>query len=152
MTHEKHMRVCFELAENAIQLGNEPFGAVLVKDDQILFQAENSVNTDNDCTRHAELNLISRASQQLGSEVVAQCWLYTSTEPCAMCSGAIHWANIKGVVYGCPAYKLDEIFGSQTIIPACIEIFARGTKSLPTIGPILEAEAIAIHQHYWPTP
>ncbi|MDM8526864.1 nucleoside deaminase [Anaerolineales bacterium HSG24] len=151
MSHEKFMRICFELAENAIRLGNEPFGAVLVKDDQILFKAENNVNTDNDCTHHAELNLISRASQQLGANLVAQCWLYTSTEPCAMCSGAIHWAGIQGVVYGCSAEKLDEIFGSQVIIPACIEIFARSTKPLPIIGPILETEAVAIHQRYWPT-
>jgi len=149
LTQELLMKECFHLAEQAMAHGNHPFGALLAKGGTVMLTAENTVNTDQDVTCHAELNLISQASQQFDADTLQKCWLYTSTEPCAMCSGAIHWAGIAGVVFGCPAKDLSKIVGDEIIIPACVDIFARSTKPLPIVGPILKDLAIEIHQQYW---
>jgi len=150
-THEPFMRICLQLAEQAMQKGNEPFGAILVCNGEILLTAENTIHTEHDVTRHAELNLISQACRQFEAKTLAKCWLYTSTEPCAMCSGAIHWANLAGVVFGCFGEDLAKIADDEPgYFPACIDIFARSTHPMPTIGPILQEEALALHQRYWP--
>ena len=89
-----------QAAEQAVEHGNHPFGALLVKAGEVILTAENAVNTENDVTRHAELVLVSRASKAFTPEVLAQCTLYTSTEPCAMCLGAIPWSGVRSVICG----------------------------------------------------
>ena len=121
---------------------------VMVADGEVLLTAENRVNTNHDCTQHAELNLVSQAAQQLSPDILAGCILYTSTEPCAMCSGAIYWAGIPVVVFGCSSATLWGITGGNLMI-SCQEIFARGQNKVEVIGPILENEAIAVHQGFW---
>ena len=80
--------------------GNHPFAAVLVDEDgRVLLQAENTVVTDRDGTGHAETNLVRLATQRFSPEELARCTIYASTEPCAMCAGAIHWSHIGRVVY-----------------------------------------------------
>ncbi len=147
--HEPFMRECYTLARQAAGRGNHPFGAILVRDNAIVFRAENAVSTDCDPTRHAELNLVSSAARELGPEALRHCILYTSTEPCAMCSGAIYWAGISTVVYGCPEAALGQIAGDDFLMP-CRSIFAAGQRPVRVIGPVLEAEGIAIHTEYWP--
>ncbi len=137
-----------QLAQQAMNNGNHPFGALLVKDSEVLLTAENSVNTDHDPSRHAELNLVQQASLQFSSEILSQCILYTSTEPCAMCAGAIYWVGIPWVVYSCSAEALGDITGGDFVIP-CREIFARGKRPVQVTGPILEQESIEIHRQYW---
>ncbi len=146
--HEKYIREAIKLAEQAKQNGNHPFGALLVKDDKILLTAENTVNTENDCTHHAELNLVSQASQQFTSDILTHSILYTSTEPCAMCAGAIFWAGIPVVVFGCSSIALWDISIGNLMISSP-EILARGQHRVDVIGPILEAEAVAVHQGFW---
>ena len=85
----------YQLAKNTQAKGNHPFGALLAVDGKIILTAEHTVITDSDATRHAELNLVSKATQALDSETLERSTLYTSTEPCAMCAGAIFWAGIS---------------------------------------------------------
>ena len=146
--HEKFVRESIRLAEQAKQNGNHPFGALLVKDDKVLLTAENTVNTENDCTRHAELNLVSQASQQFTPDILTHSILYTSTEPCAMCAGAIFWAGIPVVVFGCSSATLWDISSGNLMISSP-EIFARGQHRVKVIGPILEHEALTVHQDFW---
>jgi len=95
-----HLRTAIDIARQAREHGNHPFGAVLVdEDNRVLLQAENTVVTGRDCTGHAEINLMRLATQHLSLEQLAHCTLYTSTEACAMCAGAIHWGNVRRVVY-----------------------------------------------------
>ena len=146
--HEEFIRASIEAAKRARAHGNEPFGAVLVKDGKVILEAENSQNSDQDLTRHAELNLVSHAMRKFSPETLAQSILYSSTEPCAMCAGAIYWAGIPTVVYSCPAEMWDNESSSGLLIP-CREIYARGSRQVEVIGPILEEEGLRVYQGYW---
>lgn len=78
-----------------------PFGAVIIKDKEIIAKAHNMVLLKNDPTAHAEMEAIREASQKLGRFDLSDCELYTSCEPCPMCLSAIYWAKIKKVYYAC---------------------------------------------------
>jgi tRNA(Arg) A34 adenosine deaminase TadA len=146
--HEPFIRKTIQLAQEAVEKGNQPFGACLVKDGKILLTAENSIHTNHDKTQHAEANLASAASQTFDLETLRQCTLYTSTEPCAMCAGAIYWAGIGRVVFACSQEAFAEYAGKALDVP-CRLVFSYGHRSTEVIGPVLEKEAIAVHQRYW---
>jgi tRNA(Arg) A34 adenosine deaminase TadA len=147
--HEFFIRESYELARRAAERGNHPFGALLVKQGEIILRAENSINSDRDITHHAELNLVSRASRQLSAEMLAESTLYASTEPCAMCAGAIYWAGIQFVVYGCSAESLAGVTGGGRFVVPCRVLFAMGTDSPQVIGPVLETEGIQTLRRFW---
>lgn len=77
-----------------------PFGAVIVRNDELIAAAHNRVLASNDPTAHAEINAIRTASATLGRFDLSDCVLYTSCYPCPMCMGAILWARIPTVYYG----------------------------------------------------
>ena len=99
--HETFIRQAIELSLSAVKHGNHPFGACLVsKDGEVLLTAENTcIVPKTDITRHAELNLISMATQKFSRDILEQCTLYTSCEPCLMCTGAFRWSGIRQLVY-----------------------------------------------------
>lgn len=142
------MRLCFDLALEARAKGNHPFGALLALDGRVLLTAENTVNSDHDLTRHAELNLVSQAARQIDPATLSVVTLYTSTEPCAMCAGAIYWAGIPTVVFGCAAETLGAIAGASFVVP-CRHLFSFGSRKIEVIGPILAEEAAAVHRGFW---
>lgn len=150
----EHLRTAIEVAEQARAHGNHPFGAILVdENNQVLLEAENSVVTGKDCTGHAETNLMRLATQNFSAEKLSTCTLYTSTEPCAMCSGAIYWGNVGRVVYALSEVALYEIVGpspDQLLLPAR-EVFAHSQRQVEVEGPALELdkEARAVHIGFW---
>ncbi|MCJ7623730.1 MAG: nucleoside deaminase, partial [Anaerolineaceae bacterium] len=146
--HKTFMKAAIQASQSAIDHGNHPFGAVLVQDGEIILTAENTVITEKDITGHAELNLVRQAYQTFSPEILAQCTLYTSTEPCPMCAGAIYAARIPRLVIGCSAETLARLTGSDFVVP-CRELYARSTRTPEVIGPVLEKEAFKIHQAYW---
>jgi tRNA(Arg) A34 adenosine deaminase TadA len=146
--HEEYIMRTYQLAKSAQEKGNHPFGALLVIDNKIAFTAENSVITDNDITRHAEQNLVSKVTQELNPESLSRSILYTSTEPCAMCTGAIFWSGISQIVYGCSAVVLGEIAGGAFVVP-CRELLKYGKRQINVIGPVLEDQGAAIHHNFW---
>ena len=149
----RFMRAAIEVARRARDKGNHPFGAVLVDEDgHLLMEAENTVVTDRDCTGHAETNLMRQASKEYDSDFLAKCTMYTSTEPCPMCAGAVFWANVRRVAYGLSArslYEMSAADGDEVLHLPCRELFARGRKPIEVIGPILEAEARKVHEGFW---
>ena len=149
--HVTFVRQCIDLATQAVRLGDEPFGALLVVDGQVLLTARNLVATESDQTRHAELVLISEACRRFSAEKLARATLYASTEPCAMCCGAIYWAQIPRVVYGCSAVALSSLTHGSLVIPSR-QLFSRGRRHVEVLGPVLEAEALAVHRSYWSDP
>ncbi|MEL7609199.1 MAG: nucleoside deaminase [Bacillota bacterium] len=97
---EKFMREAIKLSESAAAHGNEPFGAVLVKDGEIVYTNENRIYTAHDPTFHAEMGLIRRFCEQTGIADLSEYTLYSSCEPCYMCSGALVWVKLGRLVYG----------------------------------------------------
>src|SRR5262245_49677285 len=104
------LRRAIAISQRARDHGNHPFGALLADaQGRVLLEAENTVVTERDCTGHSETNLVRLASRQFAPDVLATCTLYSSTEPCAMCAGAIHWGNLGRLVYGVSATRLYEL-------------------------------------------
>lgn len=147
---ESLVRQTIELARMARVAGNSPFGALLVLDGEVVLTAMNTVATDRDPTAHAETNLVSAAIGTLSPEQIGRSVLYTSCEPCVMCAGTIYWAGIRSVVFALPALELAGMAGANLPIP-CREIYARAKEPVHVVGPLLVAEARAVHIGFWPT-
>ena len=146
------LRQAIDVAQRARAHGNHPFGAVLADEQgNVLLEAENTVNTARDCTGHAELNLMRAASQSFAPEVLAHCTLYTSTEPCPMCSGAIFWGGVGRVVYALSEERLYALTGDSPhkLLLSCRDVFARGGRPIEVLGPALEEEAQQVHAGFW---
>jgi tRNA(Arg) A34 adenosine deaminase TadA len=89
--------------ENVVNGAGGPFGAVIVRDGQIIAEAANTVTPTNDPTAHAEVNAIRAAAKALGAFTLAGCQLYSSCEPCPMCLAAAHWARMEAIYFGASA-------------------------------------------------
>jgi tRNA(Arg) A34 adenosine deaminase TadA len=153
-TDLSHLRLAIALAGSAREHGNHPFGALLVSAaGEVLIQAENTVNTASDCTGHAETNLVRMASQRFSRQTLAGSTLYTSTEPCAMCAGAIHWSGVGRVVFALAEEQLYQLAGAEQSNEAmrlpCREVFARCGRPIEVVGPVLEVEAKMVHRGFW---
>ncbi|MBR4427437.1 MAG: nucleoside deaminase, partial [Spirochaetales bacterium] len=109
----------------------------------------------HDATAHAERMLASRASQKYSKDFLWKCTLYTTFEPCCMCTGAIYWANIGRIVYGLTEEKLLELTGSDEKNPtfniSSRTILAAGQKPIEVLGPFEEiAQAVEeVHRGFW---
>ncbi|MBB2832645.1 UNVERIFIED_ORG: tRNA(Arg) A34 adenosine deaminase TadA [Rhizobium esperanzae] len=149
--HEPFLREAIALSRSAIeQGGGEPFGSVLVKNGEVILRAENSVFSGHDMTNHAEMNLVKLAAQHYDTAFLADCTLYTSTEPCAMCSGAIYWSGIGHMVFACSETRLGEIAGIGLDVPSRA-VLQTGARFVTVVGPTsLEDEAAEVHQEFWP--
>lgn len=114
--HHDFMKVAIQLAmEGMLNDSGGPFGAIVVKNGEIIGRGSNSVTSLNDPTAHAEVMAIRQACQALGSFQLSDCYIYTSCEPCPMCMGAIYWARPAKVYYACTrqdaaAFGFDDDF------------------------------------------
>lgn len=152
--HEVFLRRAFDVARRARTHGNHPFGAILVgPDGAVLMECENGYMPDRDSTAHAERLLATQACRSHEPRFLARCTLYTSAEPCAMCSGAIYWTGIGRVVYGLSERGLKDLTGNHAENPTldlpCRVVFAAGQRNVEVIGPLLEDEAAALHAGAW---
>ncbi|UUW90621.1 nucleoside deaminase [Pimelobacter simplex] len=150
---ERLLLAAIDLAQQARDHGNHPFGALLATPSgDVLCEAENTVLTDRDVTRHAELNLVSRASRTLTPDQLTTATLYTSTEPCAMCSGAIYWSRIPRIVYAFGSDELAALAGGGTELTLHLssrDVFAAGAPDVRVSGPHLGERARAVHEGFW---
>lgn len=147
-THEKYIKRAYNLAREAQANGDHPFSALLVINGEVVLECLNTVNTSGDVTRHPEIDILRLAATRLSQADFARVTLYASTEPCAMCSGAIYWSGISTVVYGCPAEILGEIAGGSFVV-SCRELFSKGKRAIEVVGPILSGEGAEIHRNFW---
>jgi tRNA(Arg) A34 adenosine deaminase TadA len=117
-----YLRTAIEVARQAREHGNHPFGAILV-------------------------------DENYSADILAKCTLYTSTEPCAMCAGAIYWGNVGRVVYALSEVALYEIVGPSPdqLVLSSREVFAHSQRQVEVEGPAseLEVEARAVHAGFW---
>lgn len=142
------------VALSARDRGNHPFGALLVTaDGQVVSSAENTVVTESDATGHAEINLVRLVSRSYDRDQLSEMSLYTSTEPCAMCAGAIYWSGIGRVVFALAESGLLEITGNDpknpTLSLPCREVFAAGQRATEVAGPYELPAATQVHQGFW---
>lgn len=154
--HVAHLRRAVAVSRASREHGNTPFGALLVgPDGGVLLEQENVEITEHVCTGHAEATLAARASQRYDKAFLWGCTLYTTAEPCAMCTGAIYWANIGRVAYAMTEGRLLELTGAHEQNPTfdlpCRTVFGAGQKAIEVLGPFpeVEAEAAAVHEGYW---
>ncbi|SRR6056297_509936 len=154
---EEYIREAIKVSLRSREEGNHPFGAILVGPaGQVLMSAGNTVSTEHDCTGHAETNLVRKASKKYDRPFLSKCTLYSSAEPCAMCSGAIYWSGIGGMTYGLSEASLYELTGDDPENPTLQlpsrEVFARGQRTIEIDGPLLEEEAKKAHEGFWHPP
>ncbi len=108
---EHFMRHALREAEQAFRSDEVPVGAVIVCADRIIARAHNLTERLNDVTAHAEMQAITAAAENLGGKYLKDCTLYVTLEPCVMCAGALHWAQLGRVVFG----AFDEKAGYRRI-------------------------------------
>lgn len=154
LDHEAFLRLAIAESRKARADGHHPFASILVDPQgQVLMTQHNAVMPERDMTGHAERVLATRASIAYDPDFLAGCTIYTSAEPCAMCSGAIYWAGLGRLVYGLSEHDMKSIIGHNpenlTLDLPCRDVFAAGQRQIEVIGPLLEAEAAAVHVGAW---
>ena len=105
--------------------------------------------------RHAEIELAREAAEMYDADFLWRCTLVTNFEPCAMCTGAIYWANIGRIVYGVSETELIKLTGSHKENPTlnlpCREVIKAGFKQIEILGPYksVEDEILELHRNFW---
>jgi tRNA(Arg) A34 adenosine deaminase TadA len=149
------LRQAIELARKARADGRHPFGALIVNErgETVVAALNNAVRPKGDPTQHAETVACGQAARLLSEAELARCTLYTSTEPCVMCAGAIYWTGLGRVVFALAESGLLRYTGGHAENPTldlpCREVFARGQKRIAVSGPLLEEEAGRVHEGFW---
>ncbi len=144
---EQFLRRAIALAHQARQQGADPFGAVLVEGSVVVHQAHDRSVEFSDPTSHAELGVISEYCRAHGQFSLEGYTLYTSTEPCLMCAGAIHWARISRVVYSVSQAMLQQLSGGQPK-PGAQSLLSLGQWKISVVGPLLPEEGLAVFDGY----
>ncbi len=149
MYRKEFMEIAVSEARNGIlNRDGGPFGAVVVKNGEVIASGHNRVLSSSDSTCHGEIDAMRKAESKLGTYDLSNCEIYTTGEPCPMCLAAILWANIEKVYYGCSLsdserigfrdVKFDEMMGGRSNLPdkfmeerdreICLEVFEEYEK------------------------
>ena len=116
-THAKFMQLAIEQAKASIAAGQSPFGAVIIRDSQVIAATHNHVWACSDPSAHAEVECIRCAGKALGTIDFAGCVMYSSCEPCPMCASAIHWANLDAIYFGARIEDAQQAGFRELTIP-----------------------------------
>jgi len=142
------MKEAIALSRSAVEHGNEPFGAVLVKDGEIVYSNENQIYSANDPTFHAEAGLVRGFCSETGITDLSDYTLYSSCEPCFMCSGALVWMKLGRLVYAASDTDLGEILhekGSE-----CSKMVFENSPFKPqVVSGILREESLKVLKAYF---
>ena len=133
------MKKAFAEALQAFDEGEIPVGAVVVAGNKIIARAHNLTETLNDVTAHAEMQAITAAANHLGGKYLNDCTLYVTLEPCAMCAGALGWAQTGRLVFGAS----DPKRGYQKFAPGALH------PKTEVTGGILETECAELLQEFF---
>lgn len=144
MELEQYMIIAIEEAKISLREGNNGFGAVIIKEGNIIASSHDREDTEGDSTSHAEMNAIREASKIIGKNL-SGCILVTTHEPCPMCAAAIVWAGITDVAYG---YSINEavLQGRRRIALSCKEIFGKTGIKVNTYEGILNKECSVLYR------
>ncbi len=142
------MEEALRLSKAAAQHGNEPFGAVLVKDGAIVYSNENQVHSASDPTFHAEAGLLRRFCAETGITDLREYTLYSSCEPCFMCSGAMVWTRLGRLVYGASNRDLCALFGEEGSDCSHL-VFSHSDHQPEVTAGVLRQECLEVLQAYF---
>ena len=151
----KWLRRSFELAAEALLGGDYSYGALLVDSTGgLLMEARQTRVTTGDCTGHAEMNVVREASRRWARDFLADCTLYSSTEPCPMCAGAFAWSGVGRLVFGVSQERYYREFPDASpprfIKPlSCRALLENVQPPVVVVGPLLEEEALLPHRRWW---
>lgn len=147
-TRDEHfLRRAIVLARQARDRGADPFGAVLVVNDRIVQEAHDQSVALSDPTQHAELCAISAYCRRTRLFSLDGYTLYASTEPCAMCAGAIHWARLSRPVFSVSQAMLQQHSGGHPKVPAATIVQAAHQR-IEVVGPLLPDKGLAVLAGY----
>lgn len=147
------LRHALRLAEGSVDAGDFPFGAVLVSDDRVLLEGRETVATERERLGHAELNVLVEAGKRWPLTELSTFTLYSSTEPCPMCTGAVAW-SVNRLVYGISQARMYELFPVEGESPRfarawdCRRLLDHLAPPMEVLGPLLEEEAAVAHRKW----
>lgn len=148
MQDELFMKRAIELSKQAVAHGNEPFGAVLVKDGEVVFTNENQIYSRHDPMFHGEAGLLREFCAQTGITDLHEYTMYSSCEPCFMCSGAMVWVKLGRLVYGAGNNDLEELLGNEGC--NCSKMVFDNSFWHPEVtASVLKEESLAILKEYF---
>ncbi|MCK5225270.1 MAG: nucleoside deaminase [Planctomycetes bacterium] len=142
-TAQKFMMLAIERAKQAIEKGQTPFGACIVKDEQVISCEHNTVWDTTDITAHAEINAIRKACIKLDTVDLSGCVIYSTCEPCPMCFAACHWARISKIVFGARIKDAKQA-GFSELIVSNEEMKRLGESSVEIVAGFLSEENIEL--------
>ena len=142
------MREALRLSQQAVAHGNEPFGAVLVKDGELVYSNENQIYTRHDPTFHAEAGLLREFCRETGITDLSAYTLYSSCEPCFMCSGAMVWVKLGRLVYGASNDDLEHLLGNEGCNCSRM-VFEHSFWQPQVTAGILRQESLAVLKDYF---
>jgi tRNA(adenine34) deaminase len=139
MNHEKFMALALAEAKK----GDSPYGAVIVRDDEVVAKAYNTVTRDSDPSAHAEMKAIRALTTKNHSPSLAGYTIYATGEPCPMCAAACIWAGIDEIIVGASIQDLIDINQSQIHL-SCEELIAKSSKNIKVTKGVLQQESLAL--------
>jgi guanine deaminase len=139
--NQEHQEYFMHLAIEEAKKGDAPYGAVIVKDNQVVAAAYNTVRQDSDPSAHAEVNVIRRLTAKLKNPALDGYSIYTTGEPCPMCAAACVWTGISEIIYGASIADLISINQGQIDI-SCEEIIAKSFRKIKVTKGILRNECL----------
>lgn len=143
---EKFMRLAIDLAAGNIKNEGGPFGAVIVKDGEVVATGCNRVTASNDPTAHAEVSAIRAACKALDTFILEGCEIYSSCEPCPMCLGAIYWSHIDKLYYACNKHDAADAGFDDSFIYKELELKPEERRLKAEI--LLEKEALRVFESW----
>jgi len=142
------MRLAIEQSAQALEAGNMPFGAALVRDGALLLLAQNNQVTERDPMGHAEVVLLRNACTNGGPGFARGATVYASGEPCAMCTGAMFWAGVQRVVFAATQADIIAALGGPALPIRTAEVLAGAEPGLVVEGGVQRAAAVAVLERF----
>lgn len=149
------LRRAIDLSVESREQGRHPFAAIVVdaQGEVVAARGNNSMPPEGDPTQHAELTAAAEAARLRPLGELVDATLYTSAEPCAMCTGAVYWTGIGRIVYALSETRLATLTGDDPQNPTmdlpCRDVASRGRRRVEIVGPVLEDEAADAHLGFW---
>jgi len=146
-TDEQFMAKALDACQRGVDVGQTPFGACIVRDQEVVACTHNHVWSNTDITAHAEVHCIRQACEKLDTIDLTGCVIYSTTEPCPMCFAAIHWAKIQRIVYGASIADA-KAFGFSELEISNQQMKTLGESPVEIVCDVMRSEALELFEKW----